>query len=149
MNKGGGIDPWAAGCLVPGCTAEVGVSCRKPNKAENKSAGVVKSAMQGRKRCYGESTGAGQSRTTRNGTDKMTSTVSYDQVKAATSQAAYIYLSHVWYLQNIKNPVRFIKSDHGIWFWSIGEGQHNGSSLTRKECKAHYEAFKAKAEALA
>lgn len=32
MNKGGEIDPWAAGCLVPGCTSEVGVACRNPNK---------------------------------------------------------------------------------------------------------------------
>lgn len=30
MNRGGEIDPIALGCLVPGCTSEVGVACRMP-----------------------------------------------------------------------------------------------------------------------
>ncbi len=30
MYEGGPVDPLAAGCLVPGCTSEIGVACRKP-----------------------------------------------------------------------------------------------------------------------
>jgi hypothetical protein len=103
--------------------------------------------MHGRKLCYVESTGAGQSRNTRNGTNKMISTVSYPKFGECRSQVEQIAREHIWYTANIGNPVRFIKSDHGMWFWSVGEGQHNGASMTRKACKAHYEAFKAKAEA--
>lgn len=34
MSRGGDVHPLAAACLVPGCTAEMGVACRNPNKEE-------------------------------------------------------------------------------------------------------------------
>ena len=74
--------------------------------------------------------------------------ISFPKHGECKTQVEQIVREHVWYAANIGNPVRFIKSDHGMWFWSVGEGQHNGASMKRKDCKAHYEAFKAKAEAM-
>jgi hypothetical protein len=74
--------------------------------------------------------------------------LSFPKLGECQSQAEQVAREHIWYVANIGNPVRFIKSAYGMWFWSVGEGQHNGASMTRKACKAHYEAFKAKAEAL-
>jgi hypothetical protein len=68
-------------------------------------------------------------------------TTTFAQVKAATSQAARIALEHVFYVENANNPVRFFKSETGLWFWSIADGHATGASMKRKDCKAHYEAF--------
>lgn len=73
-------------------------------------------------------------------------TLSFPKVGECQSQAVQIARETMWYLANIENPVRFIKSETGLWFWSVGEGQHAGPSMKRKDCKAHYEAFKAKAK---
>ena len=90
--------------------------------------------------------GAGQSSTSRVKANLMT--FSFPKFGECQSQAEQIAREAMWYLENIKNPVRFFKSETGLWFWSVGEGQHAGASMKRKDCKAHYEASKAKMEAL-
>jgi len=81
-------------------------------------------------------------------TATQTAPLSFPKFGECKSQSEQIVRETVWYKENINSPARFVKSDTGLWFWTVGEGQYAGASMKRKDCKAHYKAFMAQVEAL-